>query len=278
MKTLSMIKLALREDVAKGDITSKLIIPAKKRIKAVIIAKEGGVVCGLGIIRSVFEAVDKKVRFSAHVREGSRITRGKVLARLEGRALSILKAERVALNFLGRLSGIATLTAKFVQRARPYHVRIMDTRKTTPGLRILEKCAVRCGGGCNHRMGLWDQILIKDNHLHIAHQKDLQEIVKKARKERPRGMKIELEVKTLAQFKQALEARPDIIMLDNMSLKEINKAVAMRHKARSRIPIEVSGGVSLDNVRRIAACGVEMISVGELTHSAKALDVALNCE
>lgn len=281
-RILPIIKTALNEDIGRGDITSQLIIPSGKRIKAVILAKEGGVICGLDVAGLVFKAIDKRIRFRVLTRDGEKVKTGKALARFEGEARNILKAERVALNFLARLSGIATLTNKFVRRVAPYRVKIMDTRKTTPGLRILEKYAVRCAGGFNHRMGLWGQILIKDNHLCIVRKKTLQGIIKKVKQKRPKGMKVEVEVTNLRQFKQALEGKPDIIMLDNFKLKDIRKAVKMRNESRianRELPkIEISGGVNLNNVRSIAACGAEMISVGELTHSAKALDVALNCE
>ena len=285
-KILPLVKIALKEDIGQGDITTKLILPGKRTVKAVIVAKEKGVVCGLDVARLVFKTVDKKIRFRATTAEGKKVKAGRILARLEGEARSILKAERVALNFLGRLSGIATLTNNFVRRVAPYRVKIMDTRKTTPGLRMLEKYAVRCAGGFNHRMGLWDQILIKDNHLSVISHKlqviSLKDLVRKIKKKSPKGVKIEIEVKNLRQFKQALETRPDIIMLDNFTLKNIRKAVKIRNESRTanrELPkLEISGGVNLNNVRGIAACGAEMISVGELTHSAKVLDVALNCE
>ncbi|MBL7092170.1 MAG: carboxylating nicotinate-nucleotide diphosphorylase [Candidatus Omnitrophica bacterium] len=302
----SLIKTALKEDIGRGDITSNLIIPPKRRIQAVIVAKEKGVVCGLDVARLVFKTVDKKIRFRAATSDGEKVEAGRILARLEGEARNILKAERAALNFLGRLSGIATLTNKFGRRVAPYRVKIMDTRKTTPGLRVLEKYAVRCAGGFNHRMGLWDQILIKDNHLLVARhwslvssKKPLKEIIEKIKQKKPKGVKVEIEVKNLQEFKEAVQALPDIIMLDNFKLKDIRKAVKMRNAIRlpagkagntqypptlklrraGAIPkLEVSGGVNLSNVRSIAACGAEMISVGELTHSARALDLALNCE
>jgi len=272
MKSLEIIKLALKEDIGSGDITTKLTISAGQKIKARIIAKEKGIVCGLAVAELVFKTVDKNIRFKPATSDGKQVKKGQVLARLEGKAVSILKAERVALNFLSHLSGIATLTNRYVQKVKPYKVKIMDTRKTTPGLRSLEKCAVRCGGGVNHRLGLWDQVLIKDNHLKGLR---LKEIIKKVKQKRPKGMKIEVEVKNLRQFKQALEARPDIIMLDNFSLTNIKKAVKIKSAS---VKIEVSGGVNLSNARRIAATGVERISVGELTHSASALDIALDCE
>ena len=288
-KILPLVKIALKEDIGRGDVTSELIISPKKSIKAVILAKEDGVVCGLDVARLVFKTVDKKIRFRATTTEGKKVKAGRILARLEGEARNILKAERVALNFLARLSGIATLTNNFVRRVSPYRVKIMDTRKTTPGLRILEKYAVRCGGGFNHRMGLWDQVLIKDNHLLVASRwslvsskKPLGELIKKIKRKKPKGMKLEVEVRNLREFKEALKALPDIIMLDNMSIKDIKKAVKTRYEIRDTryktVKLEVSGGVNLNNVQSIAACGAEMVSVGELTHSAKVLDVALNCE
>lgn len=289
-RILPLIKKALREDIGRGDITSRLIVPAKKRIEAAIIAKESGVVCGLDAARLVFQAVDKKIRFRAAASDGKKVKKGEIIARLEGDASNILKAERVALNFLGRLSGIATKTSLYVQRVKPYRAKIMDTRKTTPGLRGLEKYAVRCGGGFNHRMGLWDQVLVKDNHLSAISLKlsaiSLKDLIRKIKKKKPKGMKIEVEVKNLREFKQALEAGPDIVMLDNMSIKNIKKAVAIRKRllnTKYKIlttkhelsQLEVSGGVNLDNVRQIAACGVERISIGALTHSALALDISL---
>ena len=284
---MSIVRMALKEDIGRGDITTKLIIPAKKRTKAIILAKEAGIVCGLDVARLVFRTVDKRICFKPTTKDGKKVKKGQVLARLEGEARSILKAERVALNFLSRLSGIATLTDKYVQRVKLYRVKIMDTRKTAPGLRILEKYAVRCGGGTNHRMGLWDQVLVKDNHIKIQNSKikmqNLKQLIKKVRTKIPKRIKVEIEVTNLRQFKQAFLAKPDIIMLDNFTLKNIRKAVKLRNEPtdqRTNKPtkLEISGGVHLNNVRRIAATGVERISIGKLTHSAKVLDVALNCE
>lgn len=278
MKSLEIIKLALKEDIGSGDITTKLTVLPKQKIKARIIAKEKGIVCGLALAGLVFKAVDKNIHFKSATSNGKMIKKGQVLVRLEGNARSILKAERVALNFLSHLSGVATLTNRYVQKVKPYKVKIMDTRKTIPGLRSLEKCAVRCGGGVNHRLGLWDQVLIKDNHLAVVSRKSsvvsLKNLLKEIRKN-TRGRKIEIEVKNIREFREALKARPDIIMLDNFSVANIRKAVKVKHKT---VKLEASGGISLQNVRRIAATGVERISVGELTHSASALDIALDCE
>ncbi|MBN3038150.1 MAG: carboxylating nicotinate-nucleotide diphosphorylase [Candidatus Omnitrophica bacterium] len=283
---LHIVKAALKEDIGSCDITTKLTVPSMKKTQATIVAKEEGVVCGLDVARLVFKKVDKNLRFRIQKQDGDKIKANTAFVHLEGAAGSILSAERVALNFLSHLSGIATLTAKYVERVRGYDVKIMDTRKTTPGLRTLEKYAVRCGGGSNHRMGLWDQVLIKDNHLSAFSYQlsaiSLKDIIRKIKKKRPKGMKIEIEVKNLREFKETLLTKVDIIMLDNFDIKDIKKAVQIRNQipdTRCRaVKLEASGGVSLDNVREIAATGVERISVGELTHSVKALDIALNCE
>ncbi|MFC1632463.1 carboxylating nicotinate-nucleotide diphosphorylase [Candidatus Omnitrophota bacterium] len=269
---LPIVKTALQEDIGKGDITTRLLVPDKK-VKAQILAKQDGIICGLDIARLVFKAVDKKTRLRCLVSDGARVKEGEILVRLQGKAVSILTAERVALNFLSHLSGIASKTNQYVQKIKPHRAKIMDTRKTTPGLRILEKYAVRCGGGTNHRIGLWDQVLIKDNHLAVCGQQLSASSLKKLLSSKPKGMKVEIEVKTLRQFKQVLPVKPDIIMLDNFSLANIKKAVKLNAQK-----LEVSGGVNLSNVRQIAATGVERISIGELTHSAPALDIALNCE
>jgi nicotinate-nucleotide pyrophosphorylase (carboxylating) len=280
---LSIIKRELKEDAGRGDITSQLLIAPKQRVRAVILAKEKGIACGLDVARQVFNVVDENIRFKPAVRDGRQVAKGAVLARLKGDARGILKAERTALNFLSHLSGVATTAFNFVQKVKPYRVKIMDTRKTTPGLRVLEKYAVRCGGGVNHRMGLWDGVLVKDNHLSAVSSQlsavSFKELIEKINTKKPMFLKIEVEVKNLQQFKKALSAGCDIIMLDNFSLKNIKEAVKMRNASGRIMPkLEVSGGVSLNNVRKIAACGVERISIGELTHSARALDVALNCE
>ena len=283
-KVLPLVKMALKEDIGQGDVTSKIIIPLKRKVKAVILAKERGLVCGLGVAELVFKAVDKRIRFRATASDGREVKKSRILARLDGEGVDILKAERVALNFLMHLSGIATLTNKYVQKVKSYKVKIMDTRKTTPGLRILEKYAVRCGGGINHRMGLWDQILVKDNHLCVVRKRIFKEIIEKVKQKRPKGMKVEVEVRNLHEFKEAVLAGPNIIMLDNFNIKNIKQAVRLRNeqtnkRTNEQTKLEVSGGVNLGNVRKIAETGVERISIGELTHSARALDVALKfCE
>lgn len=223
---------------------------------------------------AAFKLLDPKIKFAPLIRDGKAFRAGSLIASIEGNIQSLLKGERVALNFLSRLSGIATLTSQFVNKIKPYKTKIMDTRKTTPGLRLLEKYAVVAGGGCNHRMGLYDQLLIKDNHLKAADY-DWAEICHAIRKYKSRGIKTELEVANLKEFKEAIKLVPDIIMLDNMSIKEIKAAARLLRSLRSEIELEVSGGVSLNNARKIAATGVDMVSVGALTHSARPIDFSL---
>jgi nicotinate-nucleotide pyrophosphorylase (carboxylating) len=278
--TYKIIKNALEEDVGLGDITSQLTIPKNLRVKAKLISKESGVIAGILVARNVFRALDKKAKFKPLVKDGSLVKQSKILARIQGNAQKILMAERTALNLLAHLSGIATLTKNFVDKVKPYRVKILDTRKTNPDLRYLEKYAVRCGGGYNHRMGLWDMILIKDNHIQIQRDKlkdkSIEKIVNGVKAKNLKNLKIEVEVKNLIEFKQALLAKPDMIMLDNMSIPQIKNAVKIRNKnpAYKNIQLEASGGVNLHNVRQIAKTGVEMISAGALTHSTKDLDVS----
>lgn len=270
---------ALKEDMGSRDITTEAFIPANKKARAVILAKEGSVICGLGVAAVTFRLQDKRIRFKQLVKEGEFVKKGKIIAELYGNARSILTAERPALNFLSRLCGIATKTREFVEKVKPYRARIMDTRKTTPGLRILEKYAVRIGGGYNHRLSLDEMVLIKDNHLKVLGDRFWvmgSRIIKK----KLSRFKTEIEVKTLKEFDKALRFNPDIIMLDNMSLKNMRKAVKIRNNLSPNTyyltpKLEASGGVSLKNVKKIASTGVEMISVGELTHSAPAVDISL---
>lgn len=277
-----LIENALREDIGSGDITSELLLPKNKKIKAIILLKEKAVIAGLSIAEKVFKTIDRKIKFKAKCSDGSLQNAGKILAVLEGGARNILLAERTALNFLTHLCGVASLVHSFVREVRPSNVKILDTRKTVPGLRNLQKCAVLLGGGYNHRIGLWDEVLIKDNHIAAScvrrHASDVKELIEVAKKKMPEGMKIEIEVKNLREFKEALKAGPDIIMLDNMNLSDIGKAVAIRRKtqdSRLKTLLEVSGGVNLDNVRTISKTGVDMISIGCLTHSVKAIDISL---
>jgi len=281
-----IVRSSLKEDIGKRDITTELTIPKDKRVKAVLLAKEDGVVCGLNVAAGVFKEIDKKIKFKPLVLEGQPVKKGKIIARIEGKAQSILTAERVALNFLSLLSGIATKTREYVDRIKPYkvnpafarkgRVKIMDTRKTIPGLRELQKYAVRVGGGVNHRMRLDEMVLIKDNHLRVQSSKF--KVQSSIRKKIPKDTKIEIEVKNLREFKEALRAEPDIIMLDNMKIPDIRKAIKIKRNTQYAIRntlIEASGGITLANVKKVAATGVDMISIGELTHSLKSMDISL---
>jgi nicotinate-nucleotide pyrophosphorylase (carboxylating) len=266
----TVIEAALREDMPEGDITSESIIPAGAVSEAVILAKEDGIQAGLPVVRRVFELVDARVEFQELTRDGDPFQKGKTLARLKGPTVSLLKGERTALNFLQRLSGVATATRRFVESVSGTKAKILDTRKTTPGLRLLEKYAVRMGGGTNHRLGLSDMVLIKDNHL--RHVGSVTEAIHRARAKAPDGIKVEVEVTTVDEAREALAAGADIVMLDNMELGRMKEVVALY---AGRVPIEVSGNVTLERAREIAAIGVDFISVGALTHSARALDISL---
>jgi nicotinate-nucleotide pyrophosphorylase (carboxylating) len=270
----SMIKNALHEDIGSGDITSSLIIPERHRSQGMIVAKETFVLAGINIVKRVFKMIDPKITFKSNKKDGEIAKKGVVIAELRGSTRSLLAGERIALNFLQRLSGIATLTHRFKEKIKDLPVKITDTRKTTPGLRLLEKYAVRVGGGSNHRAGLFDGILIKDNHIAVAG--GIIKSVEMVRKHSQKALKIEVEAKSISQVKQAVLVKPDIIMLDNMSLKEIKKAVKIIKSACHDTIIEASGGITLKNIRQIAKTGVNMISIGTLTHSAKAVDISMD--
>jgi nicotinate-nucleotide pyrophosphorylase (carboxylating) len=263
---IPLIKLGLKEDIGKGDITSNLVIPKNLKAKVMIISKDNGIICGLEIAKLVFKILDKRIKFKKLVRDGEKVKPGQKIAIIQGNARKILAGERTTLNFLQHLSGIATLTRKYADLVKPFKVKILDTRKTIPGLRLLEKYAVRVGGGKNHRFGLWDQILIKSNHVDLVGIKKSLKMAKRSKK------KIEIEVRNFEELKEALRGKPDIIMLDNMNLKQIRKAVKLIGK---KALTEVSGRVNLKNIRKIASSGVQRISIGQLTHSAKALDLAM---
>ena len=272
-----IIDRALAEDVGRGDITTEALIHGDQQGIGLIIVKQEGIIAGIEVARKVFHRVDPNLKVEILLEDGSRVKQGNKAARVAGNIGSILKAERVALNFLQRLSGIASETGRYVERVKGLPVRIMDTRKTTPSLRELEKYAVRLGGGENHRMNLGDGILIKDNHLVALRSQGLsiKEIIAKARQSAPQRLKIEVEVRTVPEALEAAEAGADIIMLDNMNLEDMRKAVKSVH---GRALIEASGGITLDNVRAVAETGVDFISIGALTHSAKALDISLELE
>lgn len=259
----SIIDHALEEDIGTGDITTESIVPKNVTAIGLITSKEAGIVAGLWIVREIF----KKAKVVFHVRDGEKIRAHQTIALVSGNARYILSRERVALNFLRHLSGIATEANKYVHAVKNKAI-ILDTRKTTPGLRKEEKYAVRLGGAQNHRFGLYDMVLIKDNHLKIAGS-----IMKAVQRAKRSNKKIEVEIEHLSQLEEAMEAKPDLIMLDNMSLGDMKKAVTMVGK---KIPLEASGNVTLKNVLKIAQTGVDYISVGAITHSAQALDISMD--
>lgn len=268
------VRAALIEDLGRaGDITTLATIPTGKRARAVIAARKSGVIAGLPFAREAFRQYDPSVRFEAAMSDGDRLDPGAIVARIEGEARSVLSAERVALNFMGRLSGIATLAAAYVGKVAGTKATIVDTRKTTPGLRAFEKYAVRCGGAGNHRYGLDDAILIKDNHVAVAG--GIRPALQAAKRQAGNFVKIEIEVDTLAQLEEVIAEGADIVMLDNMSVADLITGVAM---VGGRMKVEASGGITLDTVAAIAATGVDMISVGALTHSACVLDLGLDIE
>lgn len=271
-----VLKAALREDVGPKDITSTALIPKNLRIKADIEAKEKGVLCGMDVAERVFRLVDADLRFLPVAKDGEAVEPGREVAYIEGSAVSILVAERTALNFLGRLSGIATLTRQFVDKVKHTRAKILDTRKTTPVLRRFEKYAVAVGGGVNHRFGLYDQALIKDNHLRILRDRPIDELVAEAKRVNLKKTVVGVEVKNLKELSEALRSRADYILLDNMRPEQVAEAVALRKKMQSRVELEVSGGVTLDNVALYAETGVERISIGALTHAATSLDLSLD--
>ena len=265
----SSIQRALTEDLGAGDATTNSIVSPDARLEGLIKAKQQGVVAGLGVAAAVFHALDEQVEFRASVQEGALVESGVVVASLYGSARSILTAERTALNFLGRMSGIATLTRRFVELVAGTSAKILDTRKTAPGLRAIDKLAVHYGGGQNHRFGLFDMILIKDNHIdHAGSLKSAVELARAARGD----LEIEVEARTLEHVKDAIDLDVKRILLDNMSLEMMTEAVRM---TRGRAQLEASGNVSLATARQIAETGVDFISVGELTHSARVFDFSL---
>jgi nicotinate-nucleotide pyrophosphorylase (carboxylating) len=273
-----LIDFALTEDLGDdSDVTSRATIPDGLQGRAAFVARAPGVLAGLEAAERVCLRVDHKLQFNAQRQDGQRLAAGETIATIEGPMRSILMAERTALNFLQRLSGVATLTRQFVDAVAGLPVKILDTRKTTPGWRMLEKYAVRMGGGTNHRIGLFDMVLIKDNHLAALKPKEtaIRQAVESARSEFP-TLPVEVEVDSLEQLDQALAVRPDVVLLDNMRLDQMKEAVARRNAVAPEVKLEASGGVNLHTVRSIAETGVDRISVGALTHSAKALDIALD--
>ncbi|MHB8930977.1 MAG: carboxylating nicotinate-nucleotide diphosphorylase [Melioribacteraceae bacterium] len=266
-----IISEALREDIGSGDVTTDLIVPSTTVSEAFMIAKEDGILAGLPIAKTVFKKLDKKIFWKNLVKEGEHISAGTEIVRLKGSYRSLLTGERTALNFLQRISGIATTTSKYVEKLEGLKTVILDTRKTAPGLRMLDKYGVKIGGGTNHRIGLYDMVLIKDNHIKAAG--GIFEAVIQIKNNLTGKMKIEVEVTNLAEVEIAMNAGADILMLDNMSIKQMNEAVKL---IDGKVKVEASGGVNLNTVRAIAETGVDFISVGALTHSVKALDISMN--
>ncbi len=271
-----IVKLALREDVGRKDLTSSALFPESKHIRAEIEAKQDGVLCGIEVAERVFRHVDENLRFLPVAKDGETLEPGREVAYIEGSALSILVAERTALNFLGHLSGVATLARRFADKVKGTKAVILDTRKTLPNMRLLEKYAVATGGGTNHRAGLYDQVLIKDNHLRILKDQSIPFLVETVRETVLKKTLVGIEVKNLKELAEALKTPVTYILLDNMDVETVREAVRLRDKAKSKIQLEVSGGISLDTVRAYADSGVERISVGALTHSAPWLDISLD--
>lgn len=271
---MEAVRKALDEDLqSSGDVTSRALVPPDARGRGRIILREEGVVAGLPLASMAFRLLDNKVNFQPLVNDGDHLPAASEIAVVEGSVLTILEGERTALNFLQRLSGIATLTSRYVAAAAPFGATVLDTRKTTPGLRGLEKYAVRAGGGKNHRFGLYDAVLIKDNH--IVAVGGVGKAVESAREAVGEEAGVEVEVQRLADLEEAIQAGADVVMLDNMSVAEVAEAV---RNARGRVKLEASGGIGLDNIVAYAETGVDLISVGAITHSARALDIALELE
>ncbi|MBN1626758.1 MAG: carboxylating nicotinate-nucleotide diphosphorylase [Deltaproteobacteria bacterium] len=265
-----IIQKALEEDIGPGDITTDSIIDPHAKGIASLVSREKFILAGLPVFSMVFTLLDPDLEFEYMYHDGADVSSGDTICRISGRLAPMLKAERTALNFIQRMSGIATLTSEYVANSRPNRARILDTRKTVPGLRSLDKYSVRMGGGFNHRSGLFDGILIKDNH--IAAAGSIKDAVSLARLNAPHTLKVEVETETLSQVQEALDSGADIILLDNMRIDILKQAVQMINR---KVPVEVSGGVTLGNIREIAETGVDFISIGAITHSAKAVDLSL---
>jgi nicotinate-nucleotide pyrophosphorylase (carboxylating) len=272
-----LAEAALIEDGAWQDVTTSATVEPEQRGTATVLAKREGVIAGLPMMAAVFAVVDRSVEFEALIQDGQRVVRGQQMARITGSYASILRGERVALNFLQRLSGTATMAAHAVAKAASSHARIIDTRKTTPGMRYLERYAVRAGGGQNHRYNLSDGILIKDNHLAALRARGLgiADAVRLSRERSPHTLKVELEVTTLEELEEGLAAGADVILLDNMTIEEMAESV---RRCKGRALTEASGGITPENIAEVAGTGVDLISLGALTHSAPSLDISLELE
>jgi nicotinate-nucleotide pyrophosphorylase (carboxylating) len=266
-----LIDMALKEDVGDGDITTNALIPDQLLSTATMVAKADGIIAGMEVAAAVFFSLSDRITWKPMVRDGDTVRKGDLLVEMSGPFRALLTGERLALNFLQRMSGIATMTGQFVQLVKEYGTRILDTRKTVPGLRMLDKYAVKAGGGENHRIGLYDMVLIKDNHIKVAG--GIRNAVHQVRLLVPAGIKIEVETTTLEEVREALETGADIIMLDNMSTAMMKTCV---EEIGRRAKVEASGNMSLERVREVAATGVDYISIGALTHSVIALDISMN--
>ena len=287
-KIKDIVQLAIKEDIGDGDITSKIFIPDGSKTEGMLIAKEAGVVAGLPVAGYVLSQIDENLILTSNIEDGSRVKKGTIIGSVKGLTLSLLSAERLVLNFLQRLSGIATATNRFAEKIKGYGTQIMDTRKTAPGWRYLEKYAVRVGGGINHRMGLYDQILIKDNHLKtMGSEKEngaISRLIRTAREQIENGMLIEIEVEDLCQIKDVVDAGVDIILFDNMEPSKIREAVDIVKEIEKNqdagtgkaILTEASGNITIENVEEYADAGVDRISVGAITHSARVLDISFD--
>lgn len=274
-RVMRIIRAALKEDIGRGDITTDSLVSKIDSAKAGIFANEDCVICGIDIAEWVLSSLDYSVRFKPQVSDGDCVKEGKEVAFIEGHARAILTAERVMLNFLSLLSGISTETRRYVDKVKPYNVRILDTRKTLPLLRYLEKYAVLVGGGHNHRMDLGEMVMVKDNHKKISNVKFL---ISNLRGKIEKATKIEVEVENLEEFEKVLKQKPDIIMLDNMSAGDVKKAVQIRkdNNLENKIMLEASGGITLDNIEEYAKAGVDAISIGAITDSVRGIDFSLN--
>lgn len=266
-----LIDLAIEEDIATGDVTTDSIIPARSRAVAEMKMKADGVISGLDIARRVYERFEKDIVWDAKVKDGDAVKKGDIILRIEASYRCLLLGERLSLNILQRMSGIATETARYVRELAGTHTQLLDTRKTAPGLRVLDKLAVKQGGGTNHRMGLYDMVMIKDNHIKVAG--DITHAVEAVRKNIPAGIKVEVETTSLDEVREALAAQADIIMLDNMNNQDMAEAVKI---IAGKAKTEASGNMSIPRLKEVAATGVDYISVGALTHSVTALDISMN--
>lgn len=273
----NIVKMAINEDIADGDITTRNLIPPTQKITAVIIARDCCIISGLPVVKLVFKTLDRECSWRARFSDGDRVKKGQIVAKITGLARGILMGERTALNFLSHMSGIATLTRKFVDSMRNTRIKIYDTRKTLPGLRYIEKYAVTCGGGMNHRFNLSENVLVKDNHIRACLKLGLplNHVIKILSTKVVRGTEIQFEAQNLREVMLALKCGVDSIMLDNISYKNMKKAIKMIRETDENINIEVSGGINLKNVKKIARLDIDRVSVGSITHSAPAIDFSL---